>query len=682
MILKNVKYYKLVSRKKMLNISDALKGLFDQNNGCLYVKPSGYFYYRRLSGILSSPVSNNSVMQVSNQHISSIYETVKNIPEFKKHDLFRLFDLNQFHSPTVVDKNKTVELMDIDKEVYEAIKGTYFKDSSTPEFKKSKLWMSIYRPKVFTEHTIVESDSNIEKVSNIFDTEYVVLYFNHQKIVKLLHNFRPVESEHTIEEIEVNIPGFDYKKDFADLSIHYYRYHPDILIPVLYLGETPKVILAGHEFVIDGFINRWIPDSILPTQLDGLKSNQTSMIKASDNIKDTLRKLKILTINPNQQSTGVINGATIEVQHKLKIITKGIGAISNKIKLDNDKYSEIWKGKDDGYKISLKKVGAKYVAELPVSITNNSTVKFNMSIDVDENSDLFSAIEEHLINPSIGGIALTRFDEIDIPELNSFLLLYYMSLITGDAPVNNDLILNKYRSFCKIRKHVLYYIYVCKLFLSVLGNKFDLGFIIENETKKSQILNDPLFRKFLESTCLQINNNNNNNNFQKDSLIIRQDYIDGSYQFEYDVLEFLLFNSLDLEDKYSLPVRGTNKQYKWIFDAWSFRGNRTYTITYNDLNTVEKISQKFYPVILNYGYAYQDSLDGIQTYNHAGSLTLEQNLAHEVGHLLAKLHDHNLSDYKYTIDGLSSNHPDKFKVTTNNVINIINDEDNQNESFE
>ncbi len=56
-------------------------------------------------------------------------------------------------------------------------------------------------------------------------------------------------------------------------------------------------------------------------------------------------------------------------------------------------------------------------------------------------------------------------------------------------------------------------------------------------------------------------------------------------------------------------------------------------------------------------------------------------LAHEVGHVLSKFHSHELLDYKYTITGLSSNHPDEFKVTLNNVITIINDKDNQNESF-
>jgi hypothetical protein len=56
-------------------------------------------------------------------------------------------------------------------------------------------------------------------------------------------------------------------------------------------------------------------------------------------------------------------------------------------------------------------------------------------------------------------------------------------------------------------------------------------------------------------------------------------------------------------------------------------------------------------------------------------------LAHEVGHLLSQWHDHKETNYKYTIAGLSSNHPDKLKVTLNNVLTIINDEDNQNESF-
>lgn len=60
----------------------------------------------------------------------------------------------------------------------------------------------------------------------------------------------------------------------------------------------------------------------------------------------------------------------------------------------------------------------------------------------------------------------------------------------------------------------------------------------------------------------------------------------------------------------------------------------------------------------------------------------EQIFAHKVGHLLAKKHKHGPKEYKYSDEGLSSNNPQKFRVTIKNVITIIDDEENQNESFE
>jgi len=58
-----------------------------------------------------------------------------------------------------------------------------------------------------------------------------------------------------------------------------------------------------------------------------------------------------------------------------------------------------------------------------------------------------------------------------------------------------------------------------------------------------------------------------------------------------------------------------------------------------------------------------------------------QILAHEVGHHLAGKHQHKFPDYKYTTNGLSSNDPNpkKFKLTIQNVLTIVNDENNQNE---
>lgn len=671
MILRNVAYYKLIPRADMLQRSEVLKSLFPKSNGCLYVKPSGNFYYRRLFNV-KHPISSSSVQEISNNHLNNMHSIIQNNSELEQdHVLSTLFDINQFKTPTVTERSNKIELNDIEKKKIAGNNDDFIKSNSS----LTVCWASVYRPKVFEEYTTIEFNSRNVKISNIFDTEYLVLYFNHMDIVKLIYNCRPKYTKHTIEKLEIDFPqGIDIEKDVANLQVRYFRYHPDMLVPVLYLNNNPISILLDHQniSIFNKLIDRWIPSTILPSQLEGLVADVATLPKKLDNIISLNINSNRLTIDPKIHDVGVIKNAKIEVRNQLKIVTSGIGAISNVINLSEQKYLDIWKG---DFKISLKKKEDSLIeAKYSISDDNDSVVNFKMSLENDQSTDLFSAIEWQLIKQSAGSVALVRLDELDIPELDSFSLRHILSKINRIVGIDDDQILKDFEEFCQIRAWVKYYMYVIKTLLSIFGHNYLNRYFIPIKNPKYDVyiksIKDPLFNEFMRMYNFLITDDSDE--LAENSLKIRQQSIYNSYFSEVQALSNIMSRSLDLLGRKNLPFPTIDRNYSWLIDGWA---NRDY------ISVLKGNKKKFNSIILNYSFSDSNPLNYDAYFEGGPFLTREKILAHEVGHHLAKAHTHG-PGYEYTDKGLSSSDPKNFYVTINNVITIINDEENQKELFE
>jgi hypothetical protein len=714
MIISNLKIFKTVPPNYLINQASIIREKVFKKQGVLIVKPSGKIVYRRElePGPPPNPTyTKEQILQTFKSHMTTLKSNAEQLDSIKSngtkyYKLTPLFDINNYHPPIVST--------DVHKIGGRYIKKTINMISETEEVKDDS-WIVLLNWK-FDNDVTVKYETSIEKeIPCHLEIAYLMIAFNKTNIINLITTSVPIIESVLLENIDVKREPSIFPNEINDINIKYFRYLPEILLPILYINNKPTCIERNDKlFSIDDFIKRLIPDSVIPVNID-LHSISTGFyenIVISDE-RNMEKRIKIEQVADLQIGKESFPHYKVTIANDLKIVTAGLGAVERLGGLNPEYYNQLWKKGNTKVNFSVKDLNTMdYVASKKMRIGPQAEVNFNMELYSDPGVSIFNALNWMESNYLNRCIAILKPDECDYPMVDNLYFQYLEKMLTN---LDTTEIIDDLRNNSLNFSISLFCIYWLKVLLRNCPQGFQIILTINSGSAQSSI-QDPVLMEFLWLNQIRINDSFISSEIieivESESIVyFSLNKLESQFLYGIDRLsDFFMETFSNLFYGLKIYVNGSYNDfsskiqtdllpqfqfsYSWAPLAYTlsnYSRSRVNKEKNNELDENSIIKRKnFGMIFLNYSFKTYDPIDYMNKqhssnifFRYSADQYFEEILVHEVGHCLAlaNYHENNEIEYGYNDIGLSSKNKSFIYPTESNVIEILNDFLNRKKSI-